>query len=338
MLYFIPTPIGNLADISERSLSILGVCELIICEDTRISRALLTLLDKRYPSYQLLSIKKHFKSLHSHNEKEFFSKLDREIFDKNVAYLSDAGMPCISDPGTLLVRYAQENGVAYEVLSGANAALVGLVASGFCEKEFVFWGFLSIKAKRRESELKKALSCEFPVVLYESPKRILTLLGEIAKIAPEREIFAIKEISKKFEKKFKGSAKALFATLQGENLSGEWCVVLSGFDLENDDLKGFLKDKSGKDNEKIDISNKILNKNSETSEKKGVLKYLSSTKSDILDEKKFTKSIFKENSICLNEKDIMALSIGKKDKARLIARLRKCGTKAIYEQLLRGEL
>ena len=227
MLYFVPTPIGNLADISQRALSILATCKLIFCEDTRVCKALLNLLDKKYPSFSILSTPKRFKALHSHNEREFFANLDREIFTQNVAYLSDAGMPCISDPGVALVRFAQENGVAYEVLSGANAALVAVAASGLCEKEFVFLGFLSPKFKSRQSELERALECEFPVILYESPKRILALITEIAKIAPEREIFAIKEISKKFEKKFKDSAKALEITLESENLNGEWCVVIA---------------------------------------------------------------------------------------------------------------
>ena len=227
MLYFVPTPIGNLADISQRALTILGACELIICEDTRVCKALLNLLDKKYPSFSILSTPKRFKALHSHNEREFFANLDKEIFAQNVAYLSDAGMPCISDPGTTLVRYAQENGVAYEVLSGANAALVAVAASGLCEKEFVFLGFLSPKAKSRQSELERALECEFTVILYESPKSILAFIKQIAKIAPEREIFAIKEISKKFEKKFKASAKALEITLSNENLNGEWCIVIA---------------------------------------------------------------------------------------------------------------
>ena len=227
MLYFIPTPIGNLADITQRALSILGACELIFCEDTRVCKALLNLLDKKYPLFSILSTPKRFKALHSHNEREFFANLDREIFSQDVAYLSDAGMPCISDPGTALVRFAQENSIAYEVLSGANAALVAVAASGLCEKEFVFLGFLSPKFKSRQSELERALECEFPVILYESPKRILALIKEIAKIAPEREIFAIKEISKKFEKKFKDSAKALEIVLESENLNGEWCVVIA---------------------------------------------------------------------------------------------------------------
>lgn len=224
MLYFIPTPIGNLSDISYRALQILGTCESVICEDTRVCKSLFALLNAKFGT----KIQpKCFLSLHSHNEKEFVAKLDKSLFEKNVAYLSDAGMPCISDPGVMLVRWAQENGVDYEVLSGANAALVAVAASGLCEKEFTFMGFLSNKGKERQKDIERVLANAYPSALYESPKRILALINEIASVEPQRELFAIKEISKKFEKKFKGSAIELAKALKNENLNGEWVLIIA---------------------------------------------------------------------------------------------------------------
>lgn len=225
MLYFIPTPIGNLNDISFRALELLKTCEYIICEDTRVCKSLFALLNAKFDAKLN---PKHFISLHSHNEKEFLANVDKNIFKKNVAYLSDAGMPCISDPGVALVCYAQERQLDYEVVSGANAALVAIAASALCEKEFIFMGFLSNKGKERQKDIQKVLVNTYPSVIYESPKRILALVSELAKFEPERELFAIKEISKKFEKKFKDRAKNLAHILENENLSGEWVLVVAG--------------------------------------------------------------------------------------------------------------
>ena len=274
MLYFIPTPIGNLNDISQRALRILGECESVLCEDTRVCKSLFALLNAKFGTK--ISPKRVL-SLHSHNEKEVLASLDKGIFDENVAYLSDAGMPCISDPGVLLVRFAQENGIAYEVLSGANAALVAVAASGLCEKEFTFFGFLSNKGRERQKDIEKVLSNDYASVIYESPKRILTLVSELARLCPQRELFAIKEISKKFEKKFKGEAKTLAKALENENLNGEWVLVVASEESEK------------------------------ASEKKGIF---------------------------LSKDEIMALNLGTKDKAKLLAKFETKQTKEIYHQLL----
>ncbi|BCX80116.1 16S rRNA (cytidine(1402)-2'-O)-methyltransferase [Campylobacter sp. 19-13652] len=228
MLYFIPTPIGNLADISLRALSTLKECSVILCEDTRISKSLITLLNQRFDAR--INIDK-FISVHSHNEAEFVSNLTPSFFDKNVAYLSDAGMPGISDPGAGLVKYALKNGIEFEVLAGANAALIALVSSGFCEKEFVFLGFLPNTGTQRKEALQNALNQPYPAIIYESPRRIVPLISNIAQIDPSREIFAIKEISKKFQNKFFGSAQTVLDKLENANIDGEWCVVLGANEL-----------------------------------------------------------------------------------------------------------
>lgn len=224
MLYFIPTPIGNLGDISLRSLELLNVCRFVFCEDTRVCKHLIALLNERFQT----SIKPYkILSLHSHNEKEVLEKLDLELFKDNVAYLSDAGMPGISDPGFALVQFALKHKLSYEVLPGANAALVALVSSNLCEKEFIFLGFLANKGKERQKDMENLLSNPYPSVLYESPKRILSLVQNIAKLEPEKELFAMKEISKKFQTSFRGRAKNLAKELESVNLSGEWVLVVA---------------------------------------------------------------------------------------------------------------
>lgn len=224
MLYFIPTPIGNLGDISLRSLELLSACEIVFCEDTRVCKHLITLLNERFKT----CIKpQKILSLHTHNEKEVLEKLDLKLFEKNVAYLSDAGMPGISDPGFALIQFALKHKLSYEVLPGANAALVALVSSNLCEKEFIFLGFLANKGKQRQKEIENLLLNPYPTIIYEAPTRILALVQTIAKLELKRELFAMKEISKKFQTSFRGKAEKLVEELEGANLNGEWVLVVA---------------------------------------------------------------------------------------------------------------
>lgn len=226
MLYFLPTPIGNLKDFTLRGLEILSRASIIICEDTRVCKSLLHLIKEKLST---TSTPKEILSLHTHNEKEFQSTLERLDFENEIiVYLSDAGMPSISDPGSFLVRYAQSQNISYEVLPGANAALTAFVASGFGEKNFIFLGFLNNAGKERKEQISSLCKSEFISVVYESPKRVLKLIEEIAQIDEEREIFAVKELTKKFEKKFKNSAKNLLEMLKKENLNGEWTLIIKG--------------------------------------------------------------------------------------------------------------
>ncbi|MGH2268016.1 16S rRNA (cytidine(1402)-2'-O)-methyltransferase [Campylobacter taeniopygiae] len=224
MLYFIPTPIGNLGDISFRALELLKTCEIFFCEDTRVSKSLLLSLSHKF---QIGFKTKKMIAFHTHNEKEILKNLNPEFFSQNVAFLSDAGMPGISDPGYTLADFALKNGIEFEVLPGANAALVALVSSALSEKEFVFMGFLANKGKERIKDIQRALNHPYASIVYESPKRILSLVEQISLIDENREIFAIKEISKKFETKFKGTAKEVFDKLKQANLNGEWVLVIS---------------------------------------------------------------------------------------------------------------
>lgn len=223
MIYFIPTPIGNLDDISVRSLKLLAECKTLFCEDTRITKKLLSLLSQRHNvSFNI----ENFISMHSHNEDAVLSKIDKTVFDETVGYLSDAGMPGISDPGSALVRFCQENALPYEILPGANAALLAYVTSGIEVHQFLFYGFLSHKGIERQNELFEVLNSPYAVILYESPHRIEKLFEELAKFGPNRQIFAIKEATKLYEKRFLGTSIEVNDASKTANLKGEWVVVI----------------------------------------------------------------------------------------------------------------
>lgn len=225
MLHFIPTPIGNLEDISLRSLKLLGQATLLFCEDTRVTKRLIHLLKER----KLIDPpEQRFISLHSHNEKEVLAKLDSTLFsEETVLYVSDAGMPAVSDPGCELVRYAQQHAISYEVLPGANAALLAYAASGFCESRFLFYGFLPHKGNNRTTALHEAMYNGFVTILYEAPHRIMKLVEQICNIDPKRELFLIKEATKLHEKWFRGSAEEILTELKSQNIKGEWVAVIN---------------------------------------------------------------------------------------------------------------
>ncbi len=223
MLHFIPTPIGNLEDISLRSLKLLESAQIVFCEDTRVAKRLISLLKERNT---INPIEKQYVSMHSHNEQYVLTQLSAEIFDQDVIYLSDAGMPAVSDPGCVLMSYAQEKGIKHEVLPGANALLVAYASSGFCQTQFLFYGFLPHKGKDRKESLQKAMYSGFVTILYESPHRILKLIDQICEIEPDREIFLMKEISKYYSSSFKSKASDIQEQFKTQNIKGEWVVVL----------------------------------------------------------------------------------------------------------------
>ncbi|MDO8453343.1 MAG: 16S rRNA (cytidine(1402)-2'-O)-methyltransferase [Sulfurimonas sp.] len=223
MLSLVPTPIGNIGDISLRAMNALSEAEILLCEDTRVTKKLINILKERYKLVPIENQK--FISLHSHNEKEFIDALEPSFFEKNVVYASDAGMPGISDPGQALVSYCIEKNLKYDILPGANAVLTAFVASGFCETKMLFLGFLDHKGGSRSAGLQEALYNGFATVLYESPHRLEKLLLEIDKEDKGRKIFLAKELTKKFQKYFSGTAKEILDKLSG-NYKGEWVVVI----------------------------------------------------------------------------------------------------------------
>ena len=136
-------------------------------------------------------------------------------------------MPCISDPGALFVDFCQKNSIRYDVIPGANAAITSYAMSGFNQKEFLFFGFLHNKGNKRLDEIKKLLKSSYPVIIYESPERVLKLVEEIAKIDEMRDLFLVKEISKLHQRTFRGKACEVLEKLKEANLKGEWVVILS---------------------------------------------------------------------------------------------------------------
>jgi len=186
-LYIVATPIGNLADSSPRSVEILRSADIVACEDTRTSRTLLA----------HHGISARTVALHAHNEREAGEKLLRALHEgSNVALVSDAGTPAISDPGALLVAAAHREGLRVIPVPGANAAIAAYSASGFVADSFQFVGFLS---KRTKNSLKE-LDVPWPVILYEAPHRVLeTVAALLEHFGPERELVIAREITKKFE-------------------------------------------------------------------------------------------------------------------------------------------
>ncbi len=223
MLQLVPTPIGNIADITLRAIDALAQADTLLCEDTRVTKQLLHILKERYNLQTKENLR--FISLHSHNEDAFLQELTPDFFDQNVVYVSDAGMPAISDPGMKLVAYAQKHAIKYDVLPGANAVLTAFSASGFNATQFLFFGFLPHKGREREEALQAALDSGYVTILYESPHRLKKLLEEIKKTRPEREIFVAKELTKRYQHYYRGNAKEVLEQIR-LNIKGEWVVVL----------------------------------------------------------------------------------------------------------------
>lgn len=230
MLSLVPTPIGNIGDISLRAIEALSEADTLLCEDTRVTKKLIHILKERYNTS--FKENQNFIPLHSHNEKEFLEQLEPSFFEKNVVYASDAGMPGISDPGQALVKYAQENDVKYDILPGANAVLTAFVASGFVETKMLFWGFLPHKGKNRTASLLGALNSGFTTIVYESPHRLDKFLNELCVEEPKRKIFLAKELTKKYQKYVFGTAEECLSKLDC-NIRGEWVVVIEAGEAHN---------------------------------------------------------------------------------------------------------
>ncbi|MDD6055405.1 MAG: 16S rRNA (cytidine(1402)-2'-O)-methyltransferase [Helicobacter sp.] len=225
MVTFLPTPIGNLQDITLNTLQTLQNCEVLLCEDTRVSKKLIKLLEQK----ELLKPREYeFLSFHTHNQNKFLFDVSLDFFNKNICFLSDAGMPCVSDPGVELVRYLQKNKLPYQVLGGISAVTLAVAFSGIVEKEFCFLGFLPHKLLEKRQKLQEVLNYTMPSVIYESPHRLLQTLEILAELSENREIFVAKELTKKFQNTFKGSAKSVYNCLKKSEIKGEWVLVLAG--------------------------------------------------------------------------------------------------------------
>ena len=223
MLTFIPTPIGNPQDITLRAMTLFEKAEIFLCEDTRQTKRLLKLLEERFA---MVYPEVEFYSFNEHNGEERLVQLGDLLESREVVYVSDAGMPVISDPGQLLVAYCQQKEIVYDVLPGASAVTTAYAASGFEEGKFLFYAFLPHKGKERSAALSEVMNNGYNTVLYEAPHRLEKLLDEIVVMDAERELFLAKEISKKYQHYYRGSAKTLRDDFKELTIRGEWVVVI----------------------------------------------------------------------------------------------------------------
>lgn len=222
-LYIVPTPIGNLEDMTLRAIRVLGEVDFILAEDTRTSSVLL----KHY------NIDKPLRSHHKFNEHATVASV-REAIEagRDVALISDAGTPGISDPGFLLVRTCVEAGIEVETLPGATAAIPALVQSGFPCDRFCFEGFLPQK-KGRQKRLTELESESRTIIFYESPFRVVKALEQFAEhFGAERRVAVVREITKKFEQTLRGTLAEAIAHFKSHPPKGEFVIVLAGKDLK----------------------------------------------------------------------------------------------------------
>lgn len=218
-LWLVPTPIGNLGDISLRALEVLGAADLILAEDTRTTAKLLKHYDIDTP----------MRSFHMHNEHKSVPRIVSELSAGGcIALVSDAGSPGVSDPGFLLVRACVAAEIDVQALPGATALIPALTLSGLPSERFVFEGFLPPK-KGRQKRLSALAEETRTIVLYESPHRILKTLGQLAEYLGEnREASASRELTKKFEETVRGSLKTLIDHFTKTPPKGEFVIVVEG--------------------------------------------------------------------------------------------------------------
>ena len=219
-LFIVPTPIGNLADITFRAVEVLKTVDLILAEDTRTSSVLLN----HY------NIKKPVSPYNQHNEHKIVAHLaDQMAAGKTIAMLTDAGTPGISDPAYLLVRECIKNDIRVECLPGATAFVPALVNSGLPMNSFCFEGFLPLK-KGRQTFLKRMAIENRTMLFYESPMRLLrTLRDFIEYFGPLRECCVSRELTKKFEENKRGSLQEVYDHFNAKNVKGEIVIVVAGF-------------------------------------------------------------------------------------------------------------
>ncbi len=219
MLYLVPTPLGNLKDMTLRGIEVLQSVDVILCEDTRTSSKLL----------QHYQIQKPLSPYHQHNEHKIVAHLiDQLKAGKTFALITDAGTPAISDPAFLLVRECVKEGVKVECLPGATAFVPALVNSGIPTNRFVFEGFLPLK-KGRQTMLKELAIEPRTIILYESPMRLVKTLKELAVYFGENRLASVsRELTKMFEENKQGSLAELAVYFESKAVKGEIVIVVAG--------------------------------------------------------------------------------------------------------------
>ena len=218
MLYVVATPIGNLGDITLRALEVLKCADVIAAEDTRYSGILL----------KHFGIKKPLVSYHEHNEAMRAAQLiERLAADENVALITDAGTPGLSDPGARLIRECIKRELRFTIIPGPSSILTALVGSGFSAEQFFFGGFLPVKSGQRQRELRAAAAREETSAYFESPYRLTKTLAACIDILPGRQLCIARELTKKFEEFRRGLASELLTHYQAHPPKGEIVLVIS---------------------------------------------------------------------------------------------------------------
>ena len=227
-LYVVATPIGNLGDITFRAIDVLRAVSLIVAEDTRHSRTLLSHYGIATPT----------SSYHEHNEARETPRLVARLQEgDSIALVTDAGTPLVSDPGARLVRAAIDAGIPVVPIPGASALLAALVAAGLPAERFTFLGFLPRKGRERDAALQAIARSPYTTVLYESPHRVADTLSDLAGAGcGERQGVVARELTKRFEELRRGTVRALADALAGTEVRGEVVVVVAGADESEDAL------------------------------------------------------------------------------------------------------
>jgi len=220
LIHIIPTPIGNLEDITLRSIRILSEVDLILAEDTRVTKKLL----RHY------NIKTSMLSYHAFNEHKMVKNIINKINNGlHIGLVSDAGTPSISDPGFLLIRECIKNNIEIICLPGPTASIPALVQSGLPCERFVFEGFLPLK-KGRKKRLSEIINQEKTTIIYESPHRIIKILNELSVLCPTRQIVVLKELTKMHESIYRGSVLEVVDSIGKSKIKGEFVIILHGKD------------------------------------------------------------------------------------------------------------
>ena len=221
-IYIVPTPIGNLEDITIRALNVLKETDIIFAEDTRTSNILL----------KHFNINKKLISNHLYNEEKMQEKAMEYLKEgNNIAVISDAGTPVISDPGYVLIKNAIREGYNVICLPGPTAIIPAVVMSGLVGGPFTFYGFLNSKETKRKKELEFLKKSKYPLVFYESPHRLLQTLKNISEILGNRKISIVREISKKYEEVIRDNVENIIKNV--ENIKGEIVIIVEGNIKEN---------------------------------------------------------------------------------------------------------
>jgi len=218
-LYLVATPIGNLEDITMRAIRILKEADIIAAEDTRNSRKICNYFEINTP----------LTSYHEHNLEQGGEKILHYLREgKKVALVSDAGLPCISDPGADIAAKAIDEGFAVIPIPGANAALTALIASGLTPQPFFFYGFLSRNKKERKESLENLKKRQETILFYEAPHRLKDTLKDMQAILGDRKIVMARELTKKFEEFLRGTLEEAVEWAMTNEIRGEFCLVVEG--------------------------------------------------------------------------------------------------------------